>query len=137
MGHCVTTTENEYVFGSLLLIFWQEDALFLLVFFFPLYSLIFFQFCSPSSFLPVYIGKYLVSDKQSIWRQMFDQIDPTSLDNELLKFNILRVLKWNFSDYTQLFMYYLSKTSTFFRLKRTLEWKEASFQPRVKLNTIP
>lgn len=68
---------------------------------------------------------------------MFDQIDPTSLDNELLKFNILRVLKWNFSDYTQLFMYYLSKTSTFFCLKRTLEWKEASFQPRVKLNTIP
>lgn len=68
---------------------------------------------------------------------MFDQIDPTSLDNELLKFNILRVLKWNFSDYTQLFMYYLSKTSTFFRLKRTFEWKEASFQPRVKLNTIP
>lgn len=68
---------------------------------------------------------------------MFDQIDPTSLDNELLKFNILRVLKWNFSDNTQLFMYYLSKTSTFFRLKRTLEWKEASFQPRVKLNTIP
>lgn len=69
---------------------------------------------------------------------MFDQIDPTSLDNELLKFIILRVLKWNFSDYTQLFMYYLSKTSTFFRLKRRLKWKKGSFQSQVKLkyNTL-